>query len=141
MNRCRLLLVVWGLVAGCGDPVTLDPPDYIAWDSFETYGPAPGHGDSYRIIYANPAVRTRGPRDKDAVLVKEIYDNVDNQPGALRYVAIMRKLRNGVSPEDEGGWLFSSTDAPGGAETHSSTCWNRCHVQAPLGGVWLDYTK
>ena len=56
-------------------------------------------------------------------------------------IEIMRKVRGGIAVEDEGGWLFTATDAPGGAETHTDTCWNRCHVAAPNNGVWFDYTK
>ena len=130
------------LCAACGGEVVDAPPlgDYTAWFRVDTYGPAPGHGDSYRIIYANDVARTEGPTAKDAVLVKEIHDDVDHQPGALRYVAIMRKLRAGPAPDDEGGWLFTRADTAGAEETHDDSCWNRCHVQAPLAGVWLDYT-
>ena len=128
-------------LAACAEEVSPPPlGDYTAWYRVDTYGPAPGHGDTYRIIFANDVARTEGPTAKDAILVKEIHDNDGNQPGGLRYVAIMRKVRAGPAPEDEGGWLFTQADAPGGAETHTSECWNRCHSQAPLAGVWLDYT-
>jgi hypothetical protein len=132
------------LVAACaaGEPVS--PPelgDYTSWYRIDTYGAIPGHGDSYRIIYVNDIARTRGTTEKDAVLVKEVHDDDAGQPGALREVAIMRKLRAGSSPDHEGGWLFSQTATPGGDELHYDLCWNRCHAQAPLAGVWLDYTK
>ena len=137
-------LVALVLLAGCTEPVPADVEpvgDYTAWDKVETYGPAPGHGDSYRIIYINDIARRMGTSTLGAILVKEVRDNVDNTPGDLRVIEIMRKVRGGISTEDEGGWLFSATDTPGGAETHTDTCWNRCHVQAPLAGVWFDYTR
>jgi hypothetical protein len=119
-------------------------PD-AGWHRIETYGPAPGHDNTYRIIYANPIARTNGTTTLGAILVKEVFDDVvsgdQHAPGPLRYVAIMRKIRGGISVEDDGGWLFSTSDLPHGAETHDDTCWSRCHVQAPLAGVWFDYTK
>jgi hypothetical protein len=139
--RAITVVVALAVVAGCTDAVAPPPlGDYTTWHRVDTYGPAPGHGDSYRIIYVNEIARTQGPIAKDAVLVKEIYANDNGAPGALRYVAIMRKLRAGPSPEDEGGWLFSKSSSPGGAEVHSDLCWNRCHAAAPLAGVWLDYS-
>ncbi len=137
----RLAIALVAL-AGCGEAVSPEPlGDYTTWYRLDTWGAAPGHGDSYRIIYANDVARTDGPTAVDAVLVKEVRDDASGEPGDLRYVAIMRKLRAGPSPEDEGGWLFTIADTPGGAETHDDSCWNRCHVQAPLAGVWLDYTQ
>ena len=139
-----MLAVALGVAAmACTEPVT--PPeelgDYTAWDKIETYGPAPGHGDTYRIIYINDIARRMGTATLGATLVKEVHDNVDGAPGDLRVIEIMRKVRGGISVEDEGGWLFTATDAPGGAETHTDTCWNRCHVAAPNNGVWFDYTR
>jgi hypothetical protein len=140
MKRSILALA---LLVGCGDAVTPEPTgDYTQWYRLDTYGSVPGHGDSYRVIYVNAAARMQeGLRSPGAVLVKEIRDNLAGQPGDLRYVAIMRKLRDGYSPEDEGGWLFTQADAPGGAETHLDLCWNRCHVQAPFAGAWFDYAE
>ncbi|MBK9035698.1 MAG: hypothetical protein IPL61_31355 [Myxococcales bacterium] len=129
-------------VAACAEDVSPPPlGDYTTWYRVDTYGDAPGHGASYRVIYVNDVARTSGPIEADAVLVKEIRDDDGGRPGALRYVAIMRKLRAGPDPADEGGWLFTKAATPGGAETHSAACWNRCHAQAPLAGVWLDYTQ
>jgi hypothetical protein len=137
----KVALVAVALAACTGEVVEPAPlGDYTQWDRIDRTGPAPGHGDTYRIIYANGIARTQGTTAKDAVLVKEIHDNDGGAPGALRYVAIMRKLRAGPSPEDEGGWLFTRAARAGATETHDTQCWNRCHVQAPLAGVWLDYT-
>lgn len=142
MTAARALALLAAALAGCTEAVAPPPlGDYTAWYRIDTYGPAPGHGDTYRIIYVNDVARTEGPTARDAVLVKEVRANAGGAPGALRYVAIMRKLRAGPDPADEGGWLFSQAASPGGAETHSDQCWNRCHVQAPLAGVWLDYTQ
>ncbi|MEZ4402500.1 MAG: hypothetical protein R3B06_20925 [Kofleriaceae bacterium] len=135
-------LVAAALVAGCTDAVDAPPlGDYTSWYRVDVAVPAPGHGDTYRIIYVNDVARTSGTTERDAVLVKEIRDDDGGSPGALRYVAIMRKLVAGPAPEDEGGWLFSRSATPGGAEVHSELCWNRCHAAAPLAGVWLDYPR
>jgi len=129
-------------LAACTDAVS--PPelgDYTSWYRVETFGNAPGHGDTYRIIYVNDVARIGGTTERDAILVKEVRDNEGGQPGDLRVVEIMRKVRVGTSPEDEGGWLFTQTATAGGAEVHLDLCWSRCHVQAPFAGVWFDYTQ
>lgn len=138
----RTLALGAALLVACTTDAVTPPPlgDYTAWDQFTTWGDAPGHGDTVRVIYVNPIARSNGPLALDAVIVKEIHDDAgDHVPGALRYVAIMRKLRAGPDPTDEGGWLFTRADRGGAAETHDSACWNRCHSQAPLAGIWLDY--
>ena len=142
-TRLRVgLAVSLASLAACTDAVS--PPelgDYTSWYRVETFGNAPGHGDTYRIIYVNDIARTSGTTERDAILVKEVRDNLDGQPGDLRVVEIMRKVRVGASPDDEGGWLFTQTSTAGGAEVHLDLCWSRCHVQAPLAGVWFDYTR
>lgn len=141
MSRAALVLLGAGLAA-CGEIVDApDLGDYTSWHRVDTYGDIPGHGDTYRVIYVNDIARTQGTTAKESVIVKEIRDNDDGAPGDLRYVAIMRKLRAGPAPADEGGWLFTQTDAPGGTEEHLDLCWSRCHAQAPFAGVWLDYTR
>ncbi|MBL0216579.1 MAG: hypothetical protein IPQ07_22190 [Myxococcales bacterium] len=130
------------VLAACTDSVS--PPelgDYTSWHRVDTFGNVPGHGDSYRIIYVNDIARTRGTTERDAVLVKEVHDNDNGQPGALRIIEIMRKLRPGTAPDDEGGWLFTQMPSPGAGEVHLDLCWSRCHVQAPYAGAWFDYTK
>jgi hypothetical protein len=147
--RRALLAVLGGVAAGaCGEAVSPEPlGDYQSWTRIDTWGLAPGHGDSYRIIYANDdARRGRGGRfPEGAVLVKEIRDlSFDDAgapaPGGLRYVAIMRRLGPpSAEPEVDGGWLFTRSQTPGGAEQHDDFCWARCHVAAPFAGAWLDY--
>jgi len=143
-SRASALATVAGLagLTACTDAVS--PPelgDYTTWHHVDTVGNAPGHGDTYRIIYVNDIARTRGTTARDAILVKEVHDNVDGQPGDLQVIEIMRKVRPGTSPADEGGWLFTQTATPGGDEIHLDLCWSRCHVQAPFAGVWFDYTR
>ena len=136
----RLCLVL--ALASCGEDVT--PPelgDYTSWYRIETQGSVPGHGDSYRLIYVNDVARMRGTSERDAVLVKEVHDNVNGAPGDLRVIEIMRKIRAGTDPDDDGGWLFTATDSAGGSETQQDFCWSRCHVQAPFAGAWFDYTQ
>lgn len=149
-------------VAACGDPVdaTAHPPieqkTYVQWMTpIETYGVLPGHGgETFRRIYANPIAQTyeggqypSGPDDATtSIIVKEVYDLGGTSdapaPGALQYVALMRRI--GPPPQglsDEGGWLFSYTTTLGGSEEHASYCWSACHVDAPYHGAWLDYSK
>ena len=143
MRRALIAVAIAvGLAAGCGEAVSPEPlGDYTTWYRIDTYGDIPGHHDSYRVIYVNPIARMQGTTIAGAILVKEIRDDAGGTPGDLRYVAIMRKVRSGPSPEDEGGWLFTQAETPGGDEVHHDLCWGRCHAQAPLAGVWLDYTK
>ena len=136
----RALLFV-SLVAACSTDVS--PPelgDYSTWHKIETMGEVPGHGDSYRLIFVNDIAR-RGTTEKGAVIVKEVHDNDGGKPGALRVIEIMRKVRAGTDPADDGGWLFSATESAGGDEVSFDFCWGRCHVQAPFAGAWFDYTK
>jgi len=143
----RSLLVV-GLLAACSEPVDPEPlGDYTTWKRLDVTGEAPGHGDTYRIIYANdlaadPDWTLEKGYQEGAILVKEIRDDSDGTPGDLRYVAIMRRIGPvATGLEREGGWLFSSSTTPNGSETHSAACWNRCHVASPYNGAWYDYRK
>ncbi|MBP6629674.1 MAG: hypothetical protein KBG28_20355 [Kofleriaceae bacterium] len=138
------------LAAACGTAVAPEPTgDYTSWPvRLETYGPAPGHGDTYRVIYANDVAAISPPGDygpladagMTAVVVKEVRDNVNNTPGPLRYLAIMRKQAGTDGDPTQGLWLFTRAETPGGAEVQHDFCWDRCHVSAPLFGVWLDYS-
>lgn len=128
------------LFAGCGEEVT--PPDlgdYQSWHRVDTFGEIPGHGDTYRIIYVNDIARTSGTMERDATLVKEVHENNNGQPGALRIIEIMRKVIPGTDPGNDGGWLF--TQLEDGTEVQQDFCWSRCHRQAPYAGAWFDYTK
>jgi hypothetical protein len=139
------------LCASCSNTVSPPPTgDYTQWPKqIRTSGELPGHGgDTFRIIYANDVATTfdGGAYPDGTVLVKEVHDLAQSgglpAPGALQYVAIMR--RQGAPPtgfSDDGGWLFTYTDTPGGSETQESYCWAACHVAAPFGGAWLDYSK
>lgn len=136
------------LLAACGDPVSPEPlGDYTAWKRLDTFGELPGHGDSYRIIYANDVALTYagGSYPEGSVLVKEIRARTGAggaEPGELRYLAIMRRIGPApLSHQDEAGWLFTQAAEPGGDETYRSLCWNRCHVAAPYAGAFLDYGK
>ncbi len=146
----RPMLVVAALFAGCVESVSPEPlGDYTAWKRVDVIGEAPGHGDTYRIIYANgvasnPDATLHFGYPQGAIIVKEIYENDGDRPGALKYVAIMRRIGAETTvtvPLDQGGWLFSESSEPHGAETHTDRCWNRCHVAAPFNGAWYDYRK
>lgn len=118
---------------------------YAEWDQFETQGPAPGHGDTYRLIYTNFLARYyahAGRYPLGSVIVKEVHDNADGSPGDLRYIAVMRKLSEApADAELQGGWLFTMTSEPGGEEVYDPGCWDRCHAQAPVDGAWFDYGR
>lgn len=152
----RLTIVAVALAAaGCAERV--DPPplgDYTSWARIEVRGEAPGHGDSLRVIYANDvAIETATSRYlPGAILVKEIYRGDTATPDALDYVAIMRRCTtpdpyaddtpctgNLAGLDGQGGWLFTTADAPGGAESTTARCWNTCHAAAPFEGAFYDY--
>lgn len=135
-------------LVGCKVPVSPDPiGDYTSWKRIDVTGVAPGHNDTYRIIYineiaANPVGDLRLGFPIGSVIVKEIRQNNNGMPGDLNYVAIMRKEESpSTALTDEGGWLFTQSLTPGGDETYTSLCWNRCHVAAPYNGAWYDYRK
>ena len=140
----RWALLILGL-ASCAETADVPPPgDYLGWKRIDTYGPAPGHGDTYRIIYANDVALTfTGGRYPDGtIIVKEIHVNDHDTPGALVNVEIMRRL--GPPPmglDDQAGWLFTATATPNGTEAIKTSCWRRCHVSAPNAGAWLDYRQ
>lgn len=118
--------------------------DYESWYRVDVWGNIPGHGESYRVIYANDAARQYahvGQYPVGSVLVKEVRELVgEDQPGDLRYLAVMRKL-NTAPPGGrlEGGWQFTNVSSLGADEKQGFTCYERCHVQAPIAGAWLDY--
>ena len=138
----RLLLVL----AGCAQAIDPEPlGDYTRWPDeggqlITVRGNAPGHSDSVRLIYvdpiaADPTHTLAGGYLPGARIVKEIYADDDGVIGALRYVAIMRR----TGGTTDGGWLFSETPEPNGAEHTAAFCWARCHVAAPYLGAWYDY--
>ncbi|MEZ4362249.1 MAG: cytochrome P460 family protein [Kofleriaceae bacterium] len=143
--RLLILAASGALLLACGESVTPEPlGDYTTWKRIDTYGDLPGHGDSYRIIYANDLALTYagGAYPEGAAIVKEVRKRNGDQPGDLRYLAIMRRI--GPAPlglDDEAGWLFTQASEPGGSEVYRSLCWNRCHVAAPYAGAFLDYGK
>ena len=133
---------------GCApvDVSNLEPLDgYDQWYRIDSTERVPGHGDTYRIIYANDVARGYTHEyayPVGSVIVKEIRDNNDGEPGDLRYLGVMRKLTADQVPDGaklEGGWLFTILDQLGADESQSPTCWENCHVQAPIDGAWLDY--
>lgn len=143
----RVAIAIGLLAAACAETIHPEPVgDYTTWKRLDVRGPAPGHGTSYRIIYANSIAAdpahdfVRGYAD-GSIVVKEIRDDDDGQPGKLRYVALMRRGLDDPTLADQGHWLFSMTPTPGGAETHADFCWDRCHVAAPYLGAWYDYRQ
>jgi hypothetical protein len=148
-----LMCVLAGAFSGCGEVVDTSalPPltGYTDWYQVDSTGPIAGHGDTYRIIYANDQAREYGGAGQyrnGTVLVKEIRENLGGEPGDILYYAIMRKL--GQAPPGgtlEGGWLFTITDQLGDQlvdnEKYGPSCWNTCHVQAPIDGAWIDYGR
>jgi len=135
------------VLLGCGGISPEPLGDYTSWKRVDATGPAPGHGTTYRVIYINdlaadPTQDFYLGYQLGSVIVKEIRDDDDGMPGALRYVAIMRRDREiATSGEEEGGWLFSRAETPGGEEKYQGLCWGRCHAAAPYNGAWYDYRK
>ena len=132
------------LLAGCAETRDVEPlGDYTQWPKkVIATGEVPGHGNTYRVIYANDLANKLlfgGAYPIGSTIVKEVYDH---EGGALEEVAIMRMRDDyprGYS--DEGGWLFTLTDSPGGEEHYNERCWRTCHVAAPYRGAWLFYGK
>jgi hypothetical protein len=170
--------------AACGGSKIVDPEpvpaDYTSWSSIETTEPVPGHGDSYRIIYANPEAELlgvpiyepppdAGPDDPDAspldpggdvdtdvnyrvgsIIVKEVRERNGDQPGDIKYIGVMRKLVEAPSGAElhksskysDGGWLFTYlADDINSDEEYRSSCWDECHVAAPIDGTFYDYGR
>lgn len=147
-TAARGLLLGAAVLAGCAEEVDVPPlGDYTAWKRLDVTGDAPGHTNSYRVIYANeiaadPAAELVPGYPDGAILVKEVRDDDGGTPGALRYLAVMRKVRPVTRAlSDEGGWLFTETDGPTGPELKFGFCWGRCHAAAPYNGAWYDYRK
>ena len=145
--RKRLLALVAGLV-GCAPVVDVaELPSiegYNTWYSVEFGGPVPGHGDSVRPVFVNDVARTYphgGRYAVGSVVVKEVRErNADNSAGALRYIAVMRKVGDTpVSAPVDDGWVFTQLSGPGAAERSPSSCWSTCHRHAPVDGAWYDY--
>ena len=148
MRHAVVLTAALALVASAGCTVvdTSELPSidrYVDWYSIETTGAVPGHGDTYRIMYVNDIARSyphAGDYPLGSVIVKEMLDNDDGNPGSLRYLAIMRRLEE--APEGgkiEGGWLFTRSSELGADEIQGFTCWKKCHVQAPYAGAWFAH--
>ncbi len=142
-------LALAGPLAGCGQ--SIDPEkfpslaDYQSWPVIQTTGRLPAHQDTIRLIYTNEVALTYpgvGWFRPGAVIVKDVFERRgDGSRGDLRYVAIMRKLDEALTPagiELEQGWLFTIASEVGKTE-RTGTCWWSCHVQAPYDGAWLNY--
>ena len=143
MTRTWLVLAL----CACGESVDVEPVgDYSSWDRLDVTGNAPGHSDSYRIIYFNAIARDADllylGYPEGSIFVKEVHELDGDQPGPLRYTAIMRRIGEVTRAfEDEGGWLFTEDEGPGTEEKYYGFCWSRCHVAAPYNGAWYDYRK
>lgn len=116
------------------------------WYKTEVAGPAPGHSESFRVIYANDVARSYshvGTYPEGSIMVKDIFALDGEGQGAYDYTAVMRK----IAPEDaaaegleiEGGWLFTFFEESRDSEVTIALCWHQCHVQAPIDGSWYDY--
>jgi hypothetical protein len=149
--KALLFACATACAACASDTIDLTTGDYTdtsaGWEKLPAIcDELPGHGgDTCRVIYANSVAQTYegGAYPEGTVLVKEIHDPTPaDGTGALQYVAIMR--RENAQPtgfSHDGGWLFTYSLTPNGTETQESYCWAACHVAAPYGGAWLDYSK
>ncbi len=167
MRRAALLLLL--ALAACGEGTVVDiepvPGDYTDWKRIDVVGEVPGHGDTYRIIYANDDARLfdqwvlmdrpSGPfpyhyddYPNGSIIVKEIHERDGDQPGDLKYIGVMRMLSSSDAPSGSdlkalsgsGGWLFTYlADGIDSDEEYRSSCWDECHAAAPYGGPFYDY--
>ena len=148
-RRSSFVVTAWAattLAACTVDTNDLAPiDDYPSWYSVETRGEVPGHGDGVRVIYVNDVARGYpgvGRYPVGSVLVKEVRGYADDGgAGELKYLAIMRKLGDDADAPDgadiEGGWVFTTAGELGATEKRGLTCWNTCHLQAPIDGLYL----
>jgi len=165
VRRAGLLLLL--LAAACSEGTVVDiepvPADYTDWFRIDSVGPVPGHGDSYRIIYANDIARLFGTvigeeDDREfvytypegSIIVKEVRERDGDQPGDIKYLGVMRMLADDEVPDgadlDEPtelrtyGWLFTYlADDIDSDEEWRSSCWDECHAAAPFAGAFYDY--
>ena len=139
-----------GLTA-CGVAIDSDElpniDDYADWERrVDAVGPVGGHGDSYRIMYANDIAEQFGGAGlypAGSVIVKEIriLESGDS-PGDISYLAIMRKLEEPPSGgELKQGWLFTRANDIQSQETYNERCWNTCHQASPFDGTFLDWSR
>ncbi|HEU5058507.1 MAG TPA: cytochrome P460 family protein [Kofleriaceae bacterium] len=158
----KSLAAILLLLVGCGptvvDPDAVDPlfavgAEYQDWYRVDTTEPVPGHGDTYRIIYANELAREESNTtyERGSIIVKEVHDRDGDQPGALRYIGVMRYMAQSEAPDGVelgrptelpplAGWLFTYLpESIESDEEYRSSCWDECHVAAPEGGAFLDF--
>jgi hypothetical protein len=166
MKLVRLLPLL-ALACSSGTVVDVEPvpADYTDWYRIDVTGEVPGHGDTYRIIYANDDARLFGQTivvdrpsgpsllhyddyPNGSIIVKEIHERDGDQPGDLKYIGVMRMLGSGDTPSGAdlkslsgtGGWLFTYlADGIDSDEEYRSSCWDECHVSSPYGGPFYNY--
>lgn len=144
-SRVRRTSLLYIALAACAQDVDVEPlGDYTTWGApVRVAGDAPGHAGSIRFIYANPAARMATSLSPTypagSIIVKEVFEDEAGEPGALRYLAIMRRIDTDYL--DEGGWLFTETLGPTGPEKYFNFCWARCHAAAPYTGAFYDYRE
>ncbi len=151
------------VAAGCSSSTVVDvepvPADYTDWYRLDVTGNVPGHGDTYRIIYANDVARLFGTVIDEniiyayppgSIIVKEIHELDGDQPGDIKYLGVMRMLDRLDVPDGADlaeptqvksyGWLFTYlADDINSDEEYRSSCWDECHVASPYGGAFYDY--
>jgi hypothetical protein len=136
------------VLVACSGLDTSGLPSTDGYTSWKKFGPftteIPGHGDTYRVVYANPIAETYdhgGRYPVSSVIVKEIYNKTSSGgPGDLAYTAIMRKIdptTTSTSAHVDDGWVFSYEENQ--TEKQAGSCYASCHVQAPYDAAWIDY--
>ena len=171
LSRLILAAAAVLLPAACGptvvDPDAVDPAlfgvgvEYEDWYRVDATGAVPGHGDSYRIIYVNDKALERGTivgddfenyYDRGSIIVKEVRELDGDQPGAIKYLGVMRMMAVDEAPDGvelgqpatikASGWLFTYlADDIESDEEYRSSCWDQCHAAAPIAGTFLDYAR
>ncbi len=148
-----VMIVAIGSASGCGSTIDGDglPPidDYTDWYQAIAVGDAPGHGNSYRLMFANDIAREFagvGRYPIGSIIVKEIRELSHDEigapvPGNIRYIAVMRRLEEPPTGTFlDNGWLYTVFDAPRDPETRSARCYRTCHQAAPFDGTFLDWS-
>ena len=136
------------LLAGCRPGLATEglpsAEGYETWYRVDRTGAVSGHGDTYREIFVNDVGRSYPHGGRYAigtVVVKEIRAVADGGgPGSLRYSAVARKVGEDadVEADVDGGWIWSRRNDDGD-EVLGYRCWQGCHTQAPVDGMFYDY--
>lgn len=156
MNKFLLLMAATFVAAGCSEkksePFSL-PEDYRSWEKpvkrVLDY-PVPGHGNSYRIIYANSVCYTakettgadgtiRVVMPEGSIIVKESYVKKKDINKKIRDITVMYK--NSSDRDSIDGWVYYVTMPGRAAMSVGGRKCVGCHEAANEPHPYFDGNK